>query len=216
MTPAVRPKQSAGTRTVLDPMEIHHFTIGDYVRTLWKNGSGVTVELARAGSAEEYDWRLSIATVTTDGPFSLFPGYRRVTSVLDGAGMKLTVDGRSSGALRPFTAFAFDGDSRTECALLDGPVQAVNLIHRRDRVGCRLTWLHLSTPQRVVTSAPTVLVLGLESAGVVLKVHPSGAGTLGLGDRELVRIECAEGVEFTIDLDGGSAARAVLVEIWPL
>ncbi|MFQ9621820.1 MAG: HutD family protein [Enterobacteriaceae bacterium] len=39
----------------------------------WKNGQGVTREVARYPEAGEYDWRISLATIRQPGPFSAFP-----------------------------------------------------------------------------------------------------------------------------------------------
>lgn len=40
----------------------------------------------------DFEWRISMADVTTSGPFSLFPNKQRIISVLDGQGMVLHVD----------------------------------------------------------------------------------------------------------------------------
>ncbi|MBM7325185.1 HutD family protein, partial [Agrobacterium sp. S2] len=46
----------------------------------WKNGGGVTTEIivhpAKASMAD-FDWRISMANVAQDGPFSIFPGVDR-------------------------------------------------------------------------------------------------------------------------------------------
>lgn len=49
----------------------------DYKRMPWKNGGGETVEIAifpADASVETFEWRISMATVANDGPFSIFPG----------------------------------------------------------------------------------------------------------------------------------------------
>jgi environmental stress-induced protein Ves len=178
----------------------------------WKNGAGITTELARAGSTESYDWRLSIADITTDGPFSSFPDCRRIITVLEGAGMQLTVDGQSSGVLRQFTAFAFDGDSETNCALIDGPVRDFNLIYRTSHVGSRFVWVELSVLHRFVTAAPTVLIFAVGQ----MTLQPSGSRKLRLRDQETVQIGNDSGATLTITLEGGQGKRAAIVEIWPL
>ncbi len=68
----------------------------DYRRMPWKNGGGETREVlvSPAGAAlNEIDWRISLATIATDGPFSTFDGIQRTLSVIHGAGIHLTVDG---------------------------------------------------------------------------------------------------------------------------
>ncbi|MGO6905167.1 HutD family protein, partial [Rhizobium ruizarguesonis] len=71
---------------------------GDYKRMPWKNGKGETVEIAvfpPDASINDFDWRVSMATVAEDGPFSIFPGIDRTLAILDGNGMVLDVAGSS-------------------------------------------------------------------------------------------------------------------------
>ena len=56
-------------------------------RVRWKNGQGYTLELAiDSGNLPNYDWRISIASVTESGAFSNFSGYRRNQVLLQGDG----------------------------------------------------------------------------------------------------------------------------------
>lgn len=190
---------------------MRHYTAESYVRMPWKNGAGFTTEVARSGPVEGYDWRLSIADVAADGPFSSFPDYWRIITVLEGAGMHLTVDGQPSGALGPFTAFTFDGASRTECALVGGPIRDFNLIYRKNRVDSRLTWVELSDAQHLVTAAPTVLIFA--AVGQAALRH-SGASELLLGEQELARIENGSGAVLTIDIEGEPGDHAAVIELW--
>ena len=79
----------------------------------WKNGGGVTTEIAvfpEAAGLDDFEWRLSMATVATDGPFSLFAGVDRTLAVLDGEGIVLSVDGMADATLTPASPpFAFRG-----------------------------------------------------------------------------------------------------------
>ena len=64
----------------------------------WKNGGGITREvLVEPDPADpaQFLWRISIATVAAPGPFSLFPGVDRSIAVLEGAGLRLDVDGEA-------------------------------------------------------------------------------------------------------------------------
>ena len=77
-------------------------TPADYRPMPWKNGAGRTTEIAAhpAGAAlDAFAWRVSIADVERDGPFSRFPGIDRTIVLLDGAGMRLACpDGARYGA----------------------------------------------------------------------------------------------------------------------
>ncbi|MFT3672511.1 HutD family protein [Aestuariivirga sp.] len=64
----------------------------------WNNGGGITHEVAREDEDGKLHWRLSLAEVGRDGPFSLFPGLARILTVIDGVGMDL---GFAAGHPRP-------------------------------------------------------------------------------------------------------------------
>ncbi len=98
----------------------------------WKNGGGVTTEIFASPPSADFDWRVSIATVNGDGPFSVFIGYERHIMTLAGEGMKLDVEGRGRFDLEPFKPFAFAGDVQVSGSLLGGPVLDFNLMVRRD------------------------------------------------------------------------------------
>jgi uncharacterized protein len=107
----------------------------DHRRMPWKNGGGETVEIAAApegAGLAVFDWRVSMARVAADGPFSAFPGVDRTLAILDGAGLRLEVAGRSpvelTGASAPWT---FPADRPTTASLLGGPVLDLNVMSRR-------------------------------------------------------------------------------------
>jgi environmental stress-induced protein Ves len=105
----------------------------DYQRMPWKNGGGTTTEIWKALSPDgEMLWRLSIADVARDGPFSAFPSVDRFIMVIEGKGMELTVDGRLQRLDDSFEPFAFSGDAATDCRLIAGPVRDFNLMVARD------------------------------------------------------------------------------------
>lgn len=102
----------------------------------WKNGGGTTREIFACGAnGADFDWRLSIADVASDGPFSAFDGYARSIMLLEGSGMRLDF-GNGSEALvtARFRPVDFDGGARTFCTLLDGPVRDFNIMSARARV----------------------------------------------------------------------------------
>src|ERR1700689_272768 len=62
--------------------------------TPWKNGGGSTTEVAVApagASLDNFDWRVSLARVASDGPFSEFPGIDRSLAVVKGEGLVLSI-----------------------------------------------------------------------------------------------------------------------------
>jgi uncharacterized protein len=104
----------------------------DYQRMPWKNGGGTTTEIWKAISPDgEMLWRLSIADVASDGPFSEFPGVDRWIMLIEGDGMELTIDGQVRRIADPFEPLAFSGDARTDCRLLARPIRDFNLMMAR-------------------------------------------------------------------------------------
>jgi environmental stress-induced protein Ves len=108
----------------------------------WKNGAGITREIAAfppGSGLETFGWRVSIADVDADGPFSIFPGIDRTLIILSGEGIALDVAGRSS-RLRPGEApYSFPGDQPARSALLGGPVTDLNIMSRRGEIAHEVT-----------------------------------------------------------------------------
>ncbi|AHD02775.1 HutD/Ves family protein [Leisingera methylohalidivorans] len=99
----------------------------------WKNGGGVTRELAVHEENGTMVWRLSLADISRDGPFSAFPGLSRIHCIVEGAGHILSNSGTRLEA-RPLQPLPFDGGLELECRLRDGPSKAFNVIYDPARV----------------------------------------------------------------------------------
>ena len=155
----------------------------DYPRMPWKNGAGSTLEIARdAGDGlDGFGWRLSIADVGESGGFSAFTGYQRVITVLEGAGMRLEVDGQRSRDLTALDAFAFDGGSAVQCELIGGPIRDFNLIYSPQRYAARLQWLRVEGEHKLFSAASTLLLFAAED-GVSLDLDGQRSDVLGQHD----------------------------------
>lgn len=109
---------------------MRHLTAADYTEMPWKNGKGTTVEMIRVNAPDgSLLWRLSMAMVTEDGPFSAFPGVERNLTVIDGPGFDLTGD----VTLRadPLIPVAFRGDVVVSAAGVTGPSRDFNVMTAR-------------------------------------------------------------------------------------
>lgn len=111
----------------------------DTQRVRWRNDGGWTRELLRSPTdadqrADGFDWRVSVAEVESDGPFSSFDGYDRLLVLLDGAGMDLhfTVTGQTMRLRADNRRARFRGESPIDATLIDGPTTDFNLIWRRN------------------------------------------------------------------------------------
>ncbi len=98
----------------------------------WRNGAGVTREIARApAQGENFAWRLSLATLQTSGPFSSYSGYHRGVALVDGRGFRLSVAGTAARDLTVRGDYAlFPGAAESSCEILDGPCTDLSLMVR--------------------------------------------------------------------------------------
>ncbi len=106
-------------------------------RVPWKNGGGETAEIMiwpEGSGFDDFDWRLSRATVATSGPFSEFPGVDRTLAVLSGAGVTLELPGMAPIRLTPESPpLPFPGDLACNATLVAGVITDFNVMTRRGR-----------------------------------------------------------------------------------
>lgn len=135
----------------------------DRVATPWKNGGGVTREIAAwppGAGLDAFHWRISLADVAADGPFSAFPGVDRILTVIGGEGLVLDIEGRTM-RLQPGAPFAFPGETSVMARLTAGPIRDLNLMVRRG------AWTATVQPWRggrIAAADGPVLVVLLEDA----------------------------------------------------
>lgn len=105
----------------------------------WKNGGGSTTEIAIepvGAGFDDFDWRISLATIGDDGPFSLFPGVDRTLALVDGHGVTLDIDGVERVLVcNDEPVVAFPGEGRVYAKLNRGATTDFNVMTRRGR--CR-------------------------------------------------------------------------------
>ena len=93
-------------------------------RMPWKNGLGVTTEILidpSDATIGNFDWRLSMARIDADGPFSSFPNIDRLLVVLEGC-VHLEIEGRPAIALTPDDApIRFPGELAVSATLITAP-----------------------------------------------------------------------------------------------
>ncbi|MFJ6419071.1 HutD family protein [Paeniglutamicibacter sp. NPDC091659] len=137
----------------------------------WRNGGGVTRQIASgklglSGNlvtvpGDDWDWRLSIADVESEGPFSAFAGMARILTVIEGEGLAITIDGVEQ-RLDRYTPLLFDGGAVTSATLPAGPIRDFNLITRTGTVNGQVGLVELSPehPRKLVAGQLGVLLKG--------------------------------------------------------
>ena len=109
-----------------------------YRRVAWKNGGGVT-DVVAVAPGERPAWRISVARIERDGPFSDFSGYARTIVSLSGGGVTLALGSGEERALGSFEPYAFAGEDAVEARLSNGPVSDFNVMTLRERCTHRAT-----------------------------------------------------------------------------
>ncbi|OEZ58816.1 HutD family protein [Duganella sp. HH105] len=107
----------------------------------WKNGGGSTTEIAVSPSGsgfDEFDWRVSLATISQSGPFSSFPGIDRSLALVAGDGVLLDF-GDERFVLSPSEPLIeFDGEAAVHATVTGSLTTDFNVMTRRGRCRHRL------------------------------------------------------------------------------
>lgn len=105
----------------------------------WKNGLGKTSEVAVFPdgsdlSRGDFLWRVSSAHVGAANSFSNFQGYDRILTVIDGEGLIL-----NGNVLEEHQVCRFSGEDSFFCELVNGAVDDLGVIVKRDQYRAELT-----------------------------------------------------------------------------
>ncbi|GLK85052.1 HutD/Ves family protein [Ancylobacter defluvii] len=116
-------------------MSLKVLTMSDYVVTPWKNGGGVTSDVflfPDGATQENFDIRLSLAPIVTEGAFSSFPGIDRHITRLSATPLGLVFGGEIR-ELKRLEPLYFDSVLQPRSVLPEGPAQVLNVMTRRGR-----------------------------------------------------------------------------------
>lgn len=172
----------------------------DYARMRWKNGAGWTSEIIKVPDADDWGWRLSIAEIETDAPFSAFPGIDRELVLLSGEGLRLRFDdGETVELLPPHDKLRFAGERPAFGELIDGPTRDFNLMWKRDAFDAQL-WHRPLVGTMVLFVAPGETWAVHQLAGRAQFADDSALRDLEMGDTAIL---CAGDARRRHVLDGG-------------
>ena len=162
-----------------------HIPLAAQIVVPWRNGGGTTREVARGDGATGFRWRVSVAQVAGDGPFSNYPGVDRMLWLLRGAGMELRIADQLTCLERRYAMIAFAGEAAVTARLLSGPTEDLNVMVERGttRVQARVFEVQGEHEERLC-DASEALILAL--AGSVLVRLPG---------RPEIALECGDALE---------------------
>lgn len=194
---------TAGTRVELLPPS-------GFRRTPWKNGGGVTVDVAdayRPGSGADgwsgMLWRFGHTRIERNGPFSDLTGYDRIFAVIDGGGVVLRPQQAPPiDVARAFEPVRFPGEWAIVTELRDGPVAVLNLMAERAAFDIDMSFVR--GPTSIVAASGLVLIYAVAEA-VELR---AGDARHSVPFDHALRIH--PGADFTATLDAGMVAVATI------
>lgn len=168
----------------------------------WKNGGGITRNIASQMDGDTTLWRLSMADVASAGPFSNFAGLTRVLTVIEGDGMVLHgPDGDlKAGFAQPVT---FDGATPITATLTQGPICDFNLMFDTDRCEAEAATRRGPLESELAGGANTVAVLHCIT------------GTTAIGDETLMPGDTviSQGLPVSFALPDGAIVLAITLRL---
>ncbi|MGL4494542.1 MAG: HutD/Ves family protein [Beijerinckiaceae bacterium] len=179
----------------------------DFRRMPWKNGGGETIEVAvdhHARGLDDFIWRVSMARVASDGPFSLFPAVDRTLCVLDGVGIDLVFDEARHVALSPASPpFSFPGDVAVTARLHAGPITDLNVMTRRGHARHVVSRVKAAASADITPADKLVLLL---NAGPAVHV---GSTALASGDCAVLDV-----VDGGLTMRGEAGIDVFRIDVW--
>lgn len=179
---------------------ITHLPASGYTAMPWRNGAGTTHEIAiddtPGDSAAPFRWRLSMADLAGDGPFSEIADVDRILVLLAGDDVQLTIDGAAPVPLGRHEAIAFPGDVPTSLTMAPGAGRDLNLMWDRTRAEGAVEVLEIGDETRI--DAPIAFAIAL-----------GGSATIAIDDEEHVL-----GEQDALQLDDGGTITVVDGEVY--
>jgi environmental stress-induced protein Ves len=163
----------------------------DQLKMPWKNKQGTTAQILISPKGAtldklDFDYRLSSAPIKAAGPFSTFPGYRRILLPISGAGFVL-----NGHPYATHEAAHFDGDEETHCELLKKEVTDLGLIYHPERINANVRVLNLPFPLTLTLEADKTYLCHLLSGQLSVQDRALAINeTLVISGEESIRLEC--------------------------
>ena len=142
----------------------------------WRNGLGSTVELLveTPNKNEAFSWRLSIASVANDGPFSDFSGYDRTLLLLEGSGITLNKPNGIFKVLNSSLDYAnFKGEDLIDATLHDGPIKDFNIMTLRSICTSNVTAIDETSESLLNINADKLLVYSIKPVNIKIGLESS-------------------------------------------
>jgi len=185
------------------------------VATPWKNGKGVTREIAvfpPGATLDGFEWRVSIADVSEGGPFSNFPGIDRRLAALEGT-IRLEIDGQAPVTLAPgCDPIAFAGDSPCRADIPDGPARDLNVMTRRGHISSQMARVKADGAFCIPAHARTTILVAL--CDLSLRIGETAIALKPLDAAQLDR-PMPDGARLLCDRSGAGPKGLYVISLLP-
>ena len=174
----------------------------------WKNGGGSTTEIAIGppdSGFEDFDWRVSLATIEKDGAFSSFPDVDRTLALVAGHGMTLEIDGEPTLVTETEPVVAFDGSSQVIAKLSRGASTDFNAMTRSERCYHTFGRRRLSGDSTFVARADVTVLFLAEGDALELRNEQERIGLVRfdavvLESGSVWKLEAGQGMIYIVDV----------------
>jgi environmental stress-induced protein Ves len=163
----------------------------------WKNGGGSTMEIAISPAGAglmEFDWRISLATITASGPFSSFPGIDRSLMLVDGDSVQLTLDGTRKVLLNAAQPMLWFPGEAAVVAQVKGATTDFNVMTRRDR--CRHQLEKITAPGKLARRSTATLLFVAGDGSVLAR---GGEQQFALARYDALLLDADDAQEWRLD-----------------
>jgi environmental stress-induced protein Ves len=137
----------------------------------WKNGGGSTTEIAISplgAGFDDFEWRVSLATIAQDGPFSSFPGIDRSLALVAGDGVLLDF-GDERFVLSPSEPLIeFAGEDQVHATVTGPHTTDFNVMTRRGQCRHRLELLEVTGKEALKRRSATTLLFLADGESLTL------------------------------------------------
>jgi environmental stress-induced protein Ves len=175
----------------------------------WKNGGGSTTQIAVGppdAGFDDFDWRISLATIAEDGAFSVFPDVDRTLALVEGNGATLDIDGNSQILCQDDPVAAFAGESQVIAKLNHGPTTDFNVMTRRARCHHVFGVRRLAGESRFAPRGDVSVLFLAEGDSLAVSSDAERIGMVRYdavvfdSNEALWTIEAGQGVVFIVDI----------------
>jgi len=181
-------------------MSINLLRDGSYDRKPWKNGGGFTEDVwvtPQGASHDDFDIRLSLATIDRDGPFSAFPRINRTITLVGGDPFVLDFGDGHQHRMEALQPFSFDSALTPSSRLILGSSHDFNVMTRAGKWHHKVQTVFGGSPTGIALVSPSILVVhvvsgswGVEAGDQVMAYMRD---SVIVTDVESIQLEASEG-----------------------